>query len=215
VIITDRRSVGENMARIVKEHDVRKTEIIHAAEKLFAERGYDETPVEAIISEVGIAKGTFYHYFVSKEDLLDAIIFHIAEDLEEALAHVEYSEQDPVLRMRLLFEEFRILGEGKGKLTDFLHEDRNILLHWKVEQKVTPLIETALFRIVDEGNMKGIFKVEDPRIASIALLGAVSALGDLGRKHPECADRILSSAGLFERMLGAEHGMIERERKEA
>lgn len=202
------------MSRIVKDHEVRRMEIIHAAERLFSERGYDDTPVEAIISEVGIAKGTFYHYFVSKEDILDALINHMVEDIEEAIAAIEVAESDPMKRMRSLIQLFREFAEGKGKLMDYLHEDRNILLHWKVEQYMTPIIEEALFKIIDDGNELGVFKVEDPRIASTALLGAISYLGDLSRKHPECVERILSSGPLFERMLGMESGSIGNLSKE-
>jgi AcrR family transcriptional regulator len=202
------------MSRIVKEHDVRMTEIINAAERLFAERGYDETPVEAIISEVGIAKGTFYHYFVSKEDILDAIIDHLVKDVEEMMSSIEVAEGDPVKRIISLIQLFRDLAEGQGKLMDYLHEDRNILLHWKVEQNMTPIIERALFKIIEDGNELGVFKVEDPRIASTALFGAISSLGDLSRKHPECVERILSSTPLFERMLGMESGSIGKLSKE-
>ena len=60
--------------RIVKEADVRKNEILDAAGILFSEKGYDNTSVTDIMNAVGIAKGTLYHHFKSKEDIMDALI---------------------------------------------------------------------------------------------------------------------------------------------
>ena len=62
------------MVRIVKEHEERKNELLDAAQALFYQNGYETTSVAKIIDSVGIAKGTFYHYFKSKTDLLDQIV---------------------------------------------------------------------------------------------------------------------------------------------
>ena len=66
------------MVRISKDYDVRKQEFLDAAQKLFYEQGYDQTSVNTIIDAVGVSKGTFYHYFKSKEDLLDALAERVA-----------------------------------------------------------------------------------------------------------------------------------------
>ena len=57
--------------RISKDYDVRKNEILDMAQKLFFEMGYEQTSVSNIIDAVGVAKGTFYYYFKSKEELLE------------------------------------------------------------------------------------------------------------------------------------------------
>ena len=56
----------------MKEHDERRNEIINTAAVLFMEKGYDRCSINDILNKIGIAKGTFYHYFKSKEDVLDA-----------------------------------------------------------------------------------------------------------------------------------------------
>ena len=60
--------------RIVKEAAERKNEILDAAEELFAARGYEETSTGDILDRVGIARGTLYYHFRSKEEILDALI---------------------------------------------------------------------------------------------------------------------------------------------
>ncbi len=60
------------MARIVKEADERRNEILDAAETLFTEKGYSKTTIIDILNQVGIAKGTFYYYFNNSDYLKKA-----------------------------------------------------------------------------------------------------------------------------------------------
>ena len=60
--------------RIIKDADVRKNEILDAAADLFNSDGFDGTTISAIIEKAGIARGTIYYHFKSKEDILDALI---------------------------------------------------------------------------------------------------------------------------------------------
>ena len=62
------------MARITKDPVVRRNEIIDAAEKLFYSVGYDETSVSDIVKAIGVAQGTFYNYFTSKDAVLEALV---------------------------------------------------------------------------------------------------------------------------------------------
>src|SRR5690625_6774109 len=64
----------EEIMRISKTPEERKTEILDAAEHLFTTKGYSETTVNDILKIVGVAKGTFYYYFPSKEEVMHAIV---------------------------------------------------------------------------------------------------------------------------------------------
>ena len=67
--------------RVVKPPDQRRREILEAATELFARRGYDVTTVQTIATRAGVAAGTVYLYFPSKEAILDAL----QEDFETGL----------------------------------------------------------------------------------------------------------------------------------
>ncbi|AHF79492.1 TetR/AcrR family transcriptional regulator [Thermococcus paralvinellae] len=89
--------------------------ILKAARELFAEKGYDKTTVDEIVERAGVAKGTFYNYFRSKEELIKIVALQslpysaIREELEKehesfteflysiANAYIVYY-RDPVLR---------------------------------------------------------------------------------------------------------------------
>lgn len=57
----------------MKKGELRKEAIIRTAEKLFFEKGYDETSIQDILDALSISKGGFYHYFESKIALLEEI----------------------------------------------------------------------------------------------------------------------------------------------
>lgn len=66
----------------------KKIEIIHAAIRLFSEKGYNSTSVEEIAKESGMAKGSFYKHFHSKEDLLLQIFSLIREHIKKGLTQI-------------------------------------------------------------------------------------------------------------------------------
>src|SRR5579863_1939083 len=67
------------MKRIVKDPTVRKREIIKAAAKLFLTKEYEKTTLQDVMKYLGIAKGTIYHYFDSKEALLEAVVIDMVD----------------------------------------------------------------------------------------------------------------------------------------
>ena len=87
--MTERSVIIKTMPRIAaKDRDAfvetRRTEIVEAAVRLWADRGYDGTPMAAIAREVGLTKGTLYLYFESKLALLDEVLrrYSLRPDVE-------------------------------------------------------------------------------------------------------------------------------------
>jgi AcrR family transcriptional regulator len=80
------------MGRTLKNPEIRRQEIIDAAQILFEKQGYDNTPVESIINAANIAKGTFYYYFETKKDVLDAIVKAISQQMYDLLEEIVKSE---------------------------------------------------------------------------------------------------------------------------
>src|SRR5689334_6360084 len=82
------------MARIVKAHAIRRDEILDAAQRLVYTRGYEQMTIQDLLDDLEIAKGTFYHYFVSKQALLEALLERMGAEMEQLLLPVV---QDPHL----------------------------------------------------------------------------------------------------------------------
>lgn len=71
------------MARISKAEKERiRALIVDVSEKLFNEIGYDETTTKQIANEVGIAEGTIFNYFSSKEEIMFEVIYKEASNYD-------------------------------------------------------------------------------------------------------------------------------------
>ncbi len=201
------------MSRTVKEHDVRKKEIVDTAERLFLEHGYEETPIEMIIKEVGIAKGTFYYYFRSKDELLDELVENLIEEVTGSIKRIsEEEEGSPLHKIFKVSWYFRNLGVSKQKLTDYLHEDRNIHLHHRLEKKVLPVMATCYSKLIEQGNEEGIFRVKYPYETAVGMLGAANYLSDEHHEdlgHHVVEEEVLTAVlDIMERLLGMEEGKL-------
>ena len=85
------------MARVIKAYEERKAEMVAAAWRLFSENGYDQTTVNAIIESLGVSKGTFYHYFTSKEDILNAVVKTMTQEGLKAVQPIFDDETLPAI----------------------------------------------------------------------------------------------------------------------
>ena len=167
--------------RTVKKHDERRGEILDAAEKLFHSVGYEGCSVNDILKEVGIAKGTFYHYFKSKEEAMDAVIERNVEIIMERVRKVTEKEVDnPLEKLMGAFQAMRMEEmEVEGMLED-LHRPDNALLHQKSLSKIVDAMAPILQEIIEEGIEKGAWNCQYPLQYMQIYLAAALTLTDEG-----------------------------------
>lgn len=82
--------------RVVKSAEERRQDILAAAIRLFSEKGFNETTVDDVAEKAGVAKGTIYIYFRSKEHILIALKRQFQEGLETRVAEVVTDALDRV-----------------------------------------------------------------------------------------------------------------------
>ena len=88
--------------RVVKKPEERRAEMVAAASRLFAQQGFVRTSVAEIVSAVDVAKGLFYYYFTTKDDMVKAVVEGFASYLgAEALkiADGDGTAREKVLRL--------------------------------------------------------------------------------------------------------------------
>jgi AcrR family transcriptional regulator len=95
--------VSARVLRWERRPDERPSELLEAALRIFAERGYTSTRLEDIAATVGVTKGTIYHYFATKEDLLRRAIQHSHEQAFRPIEAVLEKRQGPVSASVRLF----------------------------------------------------------------------------------------------------------------
>src|SRR5262245_18142520 len=97
------------MPRTIKKPTVRRAEILKTARDLFLKKDYDKTTMQDFMNQLGIAKGTIYHYFKSKEELLEAVIEDIVTEHLLAMETVMHEVKGNVLdKMEALVKAGRI-----------------------------------------------------------------------------------------------------------
>lgn len=69
--------------RISKEPEVRRAELVKAARELFDRNGIKNTQVSQIVDKVGVAKGLFYYYFKSKDEIVNEVVKEVMSELRE------------------------------------------------------------------------------------------------------------------------------------
>jgi AcrR family transcriptional regulator len=195
--------------RIVKEPEERKKEILDAAEKLFAEKGYGAATVNDILDAVKIAKGTFYYYFKSKEDVLDALIDRrIGEGVEKAqeIAASSLSTAQKILAIMMAQKPQNQIQED---FTSVLHEKDNAKMHQKSLTQYVLRLSPCLGKVVKEGIEAGIFSTPFPNESAEILLCAGLVLFDddyFKWTKEEAAARTAAFLTVMERAVGAESG---------
>jgi len=78
----------------------RRRELIETAIKLFAEKGFQSTSVQDIVSSYGISKGAFYNYFSSKEELLVDIFRYYNDKLNKKISEIDALNTTPREKIR-------------------------------------------------------------------------------------------------------------------
>jgi len=169
--------------RIVKEHEERKKELLDTAGKLFLTKGYESTSIADIIEVVGVAKGTFYHYFKSKEELLDELA---ADRIKENLKRMQpLIDDDSLPALEKLLQFFNLSAEIKLEniretkiLMTALLKEENILLRYKISEVRIRLVAPLLTQIVRQGIAEGVFASPFPDDISRIILRIAGAFQD-------------------------------------
>lgn len=166
--------------RIVKEAEVRREEIVNEAVRLFAEKGFRSTSVNDILAAVGIAKGTFYYHFKSKEEVLNAAIETYAARLSEKLAAVATDDSLNAVEKFVKVVADASSSEDSLKLCIItaIHQAGNELLHEKSLIVSVLCLSPILTAIVEQGNAEGIFRAEFPQTTVETLLIASQFMFD-------------------------------------
>jgi AcrR family transcriptional regulator len=155
------------VARTVKKAEERRTEILDAAQGLFLSRGYDGTTVNDLLEAVKISKGAFYHHFAAKEDVLQALVWRMAEEsLATLLPIIEREDLGPLEKLKTFFNEGQRFRKEHAPalrpLIEVLFRDENLRLRLRGTEQMIELVAPCLARVLEEGAKAGVFDIDDP-----------------------------------------------------
>jgi AcrR family transcriptional regulator len=171
------------MVRVVKKPEERKSEIIATACQLFLSKGYDSTTMKDVMRHLGIAKGTIYHYFSSKEELLEAVIDSVAEDemlrLKNLLVNIQGNALERLEKL-IMNGSNHDADEVHDDLLDHLHKTSNAGMHIRLLAKVVTMQAPLYAEQFSLGCKEGIFTTDHPLECAEFLLSGIQFLTDMG-----------------------------------
>ena len=199
--------------RVVKTAEERKNEILDVAEELFAEKGYDNASTNDIIAKIGIARGTLYHHFGSKEEILDALVDRMTREGIKCAGTIVGDGSRPILeRLTGILGSLSVESSAGDEIMEQMHKPQNALLHQKMQERLINGVVPLIAQLITEGNKSGIFNTKYPQEAAemIMIYGNI-AFDDSenltpGRKKKKGKAYIYN----IEKMIGASEGSLEK-----
>lgn len=156
-------SEGNELARITKSSEERRAEIVQTAERLFRDVGFAKCSVDMIIKDIGVAKGTFYYYFKSKEEILEAIVDRtLSEIVKMAEGVAEDASMTALEKMQALLTNSQVGDEDTQDIAEMLHMPENRALHELTNIQTVLRLSPIFARIVEQGNQEGVFAAQRP-----------------------------------------------------
>ena len=144
----------------MKKGERRKLELLDIAYRMFISRGYENTSIDDIIVEAGIAKGTYYYYFESKEQTLEAVIEMMIEKEAAAAGSIVDSDLPVLQKIVGIIASIRPAPEEQP-IEGALMRPENIIMHQKIKRKLVEKVVPLLSRVVEEGVEQGLFSCDN------------------------------------------------------
>jgi AcrR family transcriptional regulator len=214
------------MARIVKEEEYagKRNAILDVVQRLIYARGYEQMTIQDMLDDLQISKGAFYHYFDSKQAVLEALVVRMGEEALRLLVPIVH---DPALPALDKFQRYLAVANRwkVGQKAFFLallrvwFTDDNAVVRQKLRaigiQEVAPLLS----EIICQGVQEGVMRVSHPDqmgevIASLAqdagdAIGALLISFDPPRADMQRVERIVAAyTEAFERVLEVPAGSL-------
>lgn len=219
------------MARVIDEatRSAKKNEILDCAQQMIYTKGYEKMSIQDIISDLGISKGAFFHYFPSKAALLESLL---TRTNQQGMQVVTPIAKDPSIPPDKKLEMIIQAGmQWKAGQKPFMmailkawYSDENALVRQKMMAESSFTFGDLLMQVFKDGIQKGVFHTNHPEMAGKIIFSLMIQMSDsLGhillrvnsdppgdRKTAihEIEQVVYSYTDAVERILGTEPGSV-------
>jgi AcrR family transcriptional regulator len=215
------------MARIVKEdeYNVRRNDILESAQRFVFSKGYEQMAIQDILDDLHISKGAFYHYFTSKQALLEAMTERYIQDAQQVLIPIV---QDPNLPALEKFQRFfDTIARWKTARIELImallkgwYSDSNAIVRQKVSAAGVKWYAPMMTEIICQGIREGVMSNPFPEQTGEVILSLSLGLGEsmIGlflpnglhlKDLPQIEAAMAAYTFAIERILGLPSGSIQ------
>ncbi|MBQ3270424.1 MAG: TetR/AcrR family transcriptional regulator [Clostridia bacterium] len=209
----------------MKKGDLKRTQILDAAEQLFFEHGYDRTSVQDILDALQMSKGGFYHYFDAKDSVLRAVSERRAERRFDQLSSELYGmRRGPVSRLNLLLGMANLFEAEEPRFAALMlklcYADKDAAMNAHRRRVLIDRLLPWMGDVIAEGVADGSFHTRHPmeigRLLLLLALDVDDEACNLLAAEPENPDVMLRILELLntwrdsaENLVGAPFGSIQ------
>lgn len=208
----------------MKKGELRKEAIMKTAEKLFFEKGYAETSIQDILDALSISKGGFYHYFDSKNALLEEICRQrSARDIERLRAELFSNKLNPVQKLNQLLSALNIFGREQPQYAALVlkvsYVDGDVHFRDQLRTYMLESLRPMVDEVLREGMEAGDFFTRNPgTLGKLILMLGYDVNDEVCRilaaesDNPDCIITIMDLLDVYresiETLCGASFGNI-------
>lgn len=164
-------------------HTVRREAFVDAAQRLIQLTGYEQMSIQDLLDELEASRGAFYHYFDSKEALLEAVIDRMVDAAIVAAAPiVDDPGRSAVRKIEGIFAGIQSFKAERKQLVLAILEmwisDHNAVVREKLRRTTVSRLAPLLATVIEQGNREGLFHTGSPDHAARVLVGLIQSFGD-------------------------------------
>jgi AcrR family transcriptional regulator len=160
-----------------ERYDRRQAQVVLDAARVFALHGYDQTSVPQLADELGLAAGSLYHYFGSKEQLLIAICDQLMDPLLNEARAITASDDGAATQLQALVRLWVAhVIERRNHMLVF-QQERHVIDHgdqWRRVREHRKEFERLVESVLERVHRDGETRLADARLSLAALLGMVN-----------------------------------------
>jgi AcrR family transcriptional regulator len=166
---------------MTEKKKLKRASILHAAIRVFSEKGYAETTIAVIAKEAGVSFGTVFTYFETKEILYETAVLEPLDEIKPYFFKVEeYFEGDPLDKIKQMIEYHVDLFSGRSEFLRLIQQvlgrpDRYPLLFEELDRFVETFVD-AITPVIEQGQRQGVFYKETPALMAQSYLAILNGM---------------------------------------
>ncbi len=201
------------MARVVKKAAERRNEIIQAAKEQFQTQEYKKITMQGLTEKLNIAKGTLYHHFASKGEILEAVVEDIVDEelVRKQNLMSDHDTLPPLPKLIRLITDNSMPQEHEILLEN-LHHPENSDIHTRQLARFILKLAPLYASVISQGCQTGVFTTKAPLECAEFIISGVQFLTDIGF-YPWSEEQLRRRSEAFpmliETLLGAPAGAFD------
>jgi len=161
-----------------------KEKIAEIAINLFIKKGYDKSSINEIIKKSNTNKGTFYHYFSSKEDLINFLGKQIVSEMVPLIDKIaENPNLNALEKLKKCFNSIKAFKFKNHKkmilLGKIMYKEENLKFRYHINNIIIELYVPIFAKIISQGKKEKTLKVNDPEDTAEIMFRFASVMGEM------------------------------------